>query len=153
MRVSKARKRPKPRRAFRNLGPAKPRPRPRAAALKVSPGVWTAVGVGLGSAAGAMAARLSMSPALVTGGTGLVGAAMALAGEGPMRGLGAGAAAAAAGQFVMLKLDGRPDGGAKPAPQGQPKRNADLLPPGALETALERARTRLALVSSELPDD
>ena len=60
---------------------------------------------------------------------------------------------AAGSQLALMLIDDRER--KAPAPQAAATKkpaNADELPPGALENALERARQRLALASSELPD-
>ena len=64
------------------------------------------------------------------------------------RGAGLGAASAALSQWIMLMW---PPAADKPddAPKDDKPRQARALPPGALESAFERARRRIALDADE----
>ncbi|HEY5934515.1 MAG TPA: hypothetical protein VIU61_07770, partial [Kofleriaceae bacterium] len=93
-------------------------------------------------------------PKTIAGALSAVGAGLAWRGDDPtIRSLGAGTMSAAGSQLALMLIDDRGKKQA-PVPATGPKKpaNADDLPPGALENALERARQRLALASSELPD-
>jgi hypothetical protein len=92
-----------------------------------------------------------LPPKALTAGVAAVGAALYAGGQNDtLRMVGAGAAASAGGMFTYLMIDDAVH--TKPASQPQVasnpppvKRQADGLPPGALEAAYERARRRMAL--------
>ncbi|MBX3156805.1 MAG: hypothetical protein KF773_12435 [Deltaproteobacteria bacterium] len=74
-----------------------------------------------------------------------VGAGLGWKGDDPtIRSVGAGAMAAATGQITKDMLAKSKEKEDKKPP------NADALPPGALEAALERAQARLALSAHEV---
>jgi hypothetical protein len=92
-----------------------------------------------------------LPPKALTAGVAAVGAALYAGGQNDtLRMVGAGAAASAGGMFTYLMIDDAVH--TRPASQPQvvsnpppAKRQADGLPPGALEAAYERARRRMAL--------
>jgi hypothetical protein len=90
-------------------------------------------------------------PKALTAGVAAVGAALYAGGQNDtLRMVGAGAAASAGGMFTYLMIDDavHPKTASQPhvASNTPPaKRQADSLPPGALEAAYERARRRMAL--------
>jgi len=92
-----------------------------------------------------------LPPKALTAGVAAVGAALYAGGQNDtLRMVGAGAAASAGGMFTYLMIDdavhtkpaGQPQVASNPPPA---KRQAEGLPPGALEAAYERARRRMAL--------
>jgi hypothetical protein len=90
-----------------------------------------------------------LPPKAITGAVSAVGAALALGGHShTLKAVGAGAMAAAGGQFGLLVIDDHQANRTNPATSGTTAKkpaNAEALPPGALESAYERARARLAL--------
>jgi len=92
-----------------------------------------------------------LPPKALTGATAAVGAALALAGNSStLRDVGYGVMGAAGGQLGLLLIDDHQQNKpanpqvASAAPVKKPA-NAETLPPGALESAYERARARLAM--------
>jgi hypothetical protein len=120
---------------------------------------WSAVktaGGALGAAiACAFIARQDwLPPKAITGAVSAVGAALAVGGHSDtLRAVGNGAMSAAGGQFGLLIIDDHyqtkqaPQQVASTGPVKKPA-NADSLPPGALESAYERARARLAMANA-----
>jgi hypothetical protein len=90
-------------------------------------------------------------PKALTGGVSAVGAALMLGTHNDtVRAIGAGALASAGGQFTYLMLDDaahvkQATQIASNTPPAKKPANAEMLPPGALEAAYERARRRMAL--------
>ncbi len=114
--------------------------------------LYTAAGAGGTALVGSFLARQGWAPKTVAGALAAVGTGLAWKGDGStIQSVGAGAMSAAGSQLALMLIDDR-DRKAPPTTGKKPS-NADELPPGALENALERARTRLALATSELPDD
>jgi hypothetical protein len=160
--AKKPKKTHKPKHALRNGPPRPPRPSP----VPRSPGLqlgddsptWSAVktaGGALGAAiACAFIARQDwLPPKAITGAVSAVGAALAVGGHSDtLRAVGNGAMSAAGGQFGLLIIDDHYQ--TKQAPQVastapvKKLANADSLPPGALESAYERARARLAMANA-----
>jgi hypothetical protein len=119
---------------------------------------YTAAGAAGTALLGSFLATQGWAPKTIAGALSAVGAGLAWRGDDSMiRSLGAGTMSAAGSQLALMVIDDRdkkPDDKPK-APAAKPERRqagGEELPPGALEAALERARTRLALASSELPD-
>ena len=116
---------------------------------------FTAAGAAGTALVGSFLSSQGWAPKTIAGALSAVGAGLAWRGDDPtIRSLGAGTMSAAGSQLALMLIDDR---GKKPTPAAAaqaPKKpaNADELPPGALEDALERARQRLALASSEMPD-
>lgn len=160
--AKKPKKTHKPKHALRNGPPRPPRPSPapRSPGLQLgddSP-TWSAVktaGGALGAAiACAFIARQDwLPPKAITGAVSAVGAALAVGGHSDtLRAVGNGAMSAAGGQFGLLIIDDHYQTKQAPqvastAPVKKPA-NADSLPPGALESAYERARARLAMANA-----
>ena len=139
----------------RNAGP----PRPRAAKPEEeTPGkrlAVTAAGAAGTALAGSFLARQGWAPKTIAGALAAVGAGLAWKGDGStIRSIGTGAMSAAGSQLALMMIDDR-DRKTAPAPTTTAKKpsNADGLPAGALEAAFERARSRLALATDEMPVD
>jgi hypothetical protein len=91
-----------------------------------------------------------LPPKALTGATAAVGAALALAGNSnTLRDVGYGVMGAAGGQLGLLLIDdhqqNKPNAQVANAAPAKKPANAETLPPGALESAYERARARLAM--------
>lgn len=118
---------------------------------------YTAAGAAGTALVGSFLSAQGWAPKTIAGALSAVGAGLAWRGDDPtIRSIGAGTMSAAGSQLALMLIDDRGKKQAPlPAPAAPPKKqsNADELPEGALENALERARQRLALASSELPDD
>ncbi|MCX5742969.1 MAG: hypothetical protein NT062_10785 [Proteobacteria bacterium] len=113
---------------------------------------YTAAGAAGTALVGSFLSREGWAPKTVASALAAVGAGLAWKGDGStIRSLGAGAMSAAGSQLALLVIDDR-ERKAAPVPVKKPA-NADGLPPGALETAFERAKARLAIVAGEMPDD
>lgn len=117
---------------------------------------FTAAGAAGTALVGSFLSSQGWAPKTIAGALSAVGAGLAWRGDDPtIRSVGAGTMSAAGSQLALMLIDDR---GKKQAPPpatttaGKKPANADELPAGALENALERARQRLALASSELPD-
>ena len=107
---------------------------------------YTAAGAAGTALIGSFLAREGWAPKTIAGALAAVGAGLAWKGEGStIRSVGAGAMSAAGSQLALMAID---DHDKKPATAKKPA-NSDELPPGALESAFERARERLALASGE----
>lgn len=117
---------------------------------------YTAAGAAGTALLGSFLATQGWAPKTIAGALSAVGAGLAWRGDDAMiRSLGAGTMSAAGSQLALMVIDDRdkkPSEQPKVTAAGKKPSNADELPPGALEAALERARMRLALASSELPD-
>jgi hypothetical protein len=119
----------------------------------------TAAGAGGTALAGSFLAHEGWAPKTIATALTAVGAGLAWKGDAPgVRSVGAGVMAAAGSQLALMSIedhDKKPAGAAAtatsaPAVQtAQRPSNAAALPPGALESALERAQARLALASGE----
>lgn len=109
---------------------------------------YTAAGAAGTALLGSFLARQGWAPKTIAGALTAVGAGLAWKGDGStIKSVGAGTMSAAGSQLALMLIDDR----AKPPTSTvavKPK-NADELPPGALESAFERARERLSLVSGE----
>ena len=151
----------KPKHAFRNSVTAAALPRARIAARVRAEGFGNdsqalqaakVAGGMLGAtlACAYVAKQDWLPPKALTGATAAVGAALALAGHSStLRDVGYGVMGAAGGQFGLLLIDDHQQNKPNPqvastAPVKKPA-NAETLPPGALESAYERARARLAM--------
>ena len=130
-------------------------PRPPRAAKQPDTGLhqlgYTAAGAAGTALLGSFLARQGWAPKTIAGALTAVGAGLAWKGDGATtKSIGAGTMSAAGSQLALMMIDDR----SKPAPAQtaavvKKPANADDLPPGALESAFERARERLALVSAE----
>ena len=108
----------------------------------------TAAGAAGTALAGSLLARQGWAPKTIAGALAAVGAGLAWKGDGStIRSVGAGAMSAAGSQLALMMIDDRGRASA-PAPAKKPA-NSDGLPAGALESAFERARERLALATDD----
>ena len=130
--------------AFRNAAPAAPvrtisRPRTRAdGESSLQRLAYTAAGAAGSALVGAMLAKEGWAAKTIAGALATLGAGLTWKGDSTtIKSVGSGAMSSAGGQLVLLLID---EHGKKPA-------NADALPPGSLEHALERARARLAMTA------
>jgi hypothetical protein len=146
----------------RNAAPSGPPRAPRAPRAsrpdEETPGkrlAVTAAGAAGTALAGSFLARQGWAPKTIAGALAAVGAGLAWKGDGStIRSIGTGAMSAAGSQLALMMIDDR-DRKTAPAPTTAVKKpsNADGLPAGALEAAFERARSRLALATDEMPVD
>jgi hypothetical protein len=139
----------------RNAGPPRPRA-PRAGKSGDENSMhnlgYTAAGAAGTALLGSFLARQGWAPKTIAGALTAVGAGLAWKGDGStIKSVGAGTMSAAGSQLALMMIDDRDKpAAAKPAaPVVKKPANADELPPGALESAFERARERLSLISSE----
>jgi hypothetical protein len=143
---------------FRNAAPAaapaRPRvarvPRARTEATEESPlrrlG-YTAAGAAGSALVGSFLAREQWAPKPIAGLLTTAGAIASWTSHDPMvQQIGSGAMAAGGGQLALMMLDDHEKDGEKPNTK---RANADGLPPGALDSAFERARARLAVMTDE----
>ena len=138
---------------YRNAVPRAPSvPRPRAAKPEEETPLkrlaYTAGGAAGTALAGSFLAHEGWAPKTIATALGAVGAGLAWKGDAPtVRSVGAGMMSAAGSQLALMMIDER-DHKAVPTTQVAKKpSNADNLPPGALESALERAQARLAITA------
>ena len=113
---------------------------------------YTAAGAAGTALVGSFLARQGWAPKTIAGALAAVGAGLAWKGDGStIKSVGAGTMSAAGSQLALMLIDDR-DAKKPAAPTvatGKKPANADGLPPGALESAFERARERLALIAGE----
>lgn len=132
----------------RNAAPRTPRANkdPETSAHRLG---YTAAGAAGTALLGSFLARQGWAPKTIAGALTAVGAGLAWKGDGStIKSVGAGTMSAAGSQLALMLIDDRAKPAATTAVAVKPK-NADELPPGALESAFERARERLSLVSGE----
>ncbi len=112
---------------------------------------YTAAGAAGTALVGSFLARQGWAPKTIAGALTAVGAGLAWKGDGStIKSLGAGTMSAAGSQLALMLIDDRDaPAAAKTAVVAKKPANADELPPGALESAFERARERLALVGGD----
>jgi hypothetical protein len=147
-------KHPARRSGHRNAGgPPAPRAKRNEAETTLHRLGYTAAGAAATALAGSLLAHEGWAPKTIAGALTAVGAALAWRGDDPMvRSVGAGTMAAAGSQLALMLINDRGDTKPRaPTPQAAlpPKRQAEALPPGALEAAFERARARLAMATDE----
>jgi hypothetical protein len=153
-----AKKKKQKRHSFRNAAPHPPRrnalPRaPRPAKPEDETPLkrlaYTAGGAAGTALAGSFLAHEGWAPKTIATALGAVGAGLAWKGDAStVRSVGAGMMSAAGSQLALMMIDERDRKPSGPATQVAKKpSNADELPPGALESALERAQARLALAA------
>jgi hypothetical protein len=107
----------------------------------------TAAGAAGTALIGSFLARQGWAPKTIAGALAAVGTGLAWKGDSSMiRSVGAGAMSAAGSQLALMLIDDRDE---KQAPPPKKPANSDGLPPGALEAAFERARSRLALATED----
>ena len=144
--------------SFRNAAPRAPRV-PRAARPEEETPLkrlaYTAAGAGGTALAGSFLAHEGWAPKTIATALTAVGAGLAWKGDAhTVRSLGAGVMAAAGSQLALMSIDEK-DKNAAPATSApvtqtaQRPSNAAGLPPGSLESALERAQAQLALASRQ----
>ncbi len=114
---------------------------------------YTAAGAAGTALVGSFLARQGWAPKTIAGALAAVGAGLAWKGDGStIKSVGAGTMSAAGSQLALMLIDDR-EHGKRPvvvtAATTKKLANADGLPPGALESAFERARERIALVAGE----
>ena len=120
----------------------------------------TAAGAAGTSLVGSFLAHEGWAPKTIATALAAVGAGLAWKGDAPtIRSIGAGAMSAAGSQLALMLIDDH-DGksGSSKAQNGQPpaqtaQRQAGELPAGALENAFERAKARLSMSCSSVPEE
>ena len=140
---------------FRNAAPRAPRattakPEEETALKRLG---YTAAGAATTSLAGSFLAHEGWAPKTIATALAAVGAGLAWKGDAPtIRSVGAGVMSAAGSQLALMMMDEH-DKKATSAPATQvakkPSNAQNVLPPGALESALSRAQARLALEARE----
>jgi len=143
------------RHGFRNAAPAVARsvPRPRVARADDETPLkrlaYTAGGAAGTALAGSFLAHEGWAPKTIATALAAVGVGLAWKGDAAtIRSVGAGVMSAAGSQLALMVMDDR-DHKAAATPAKKPSNAANALPPGALESALERAQARLALSARE----
>ena len=115
----------------------------------------TAAGAAGTALAGAFLAHEGWAPKTIATALTAVGAGLAWKGdEATIRSIGAGVMSAAGSQLALMMLDDRDrkaSGAPTTAQAGKRPANAGELPPGSLENAFERAKSRLAISAGEPP--
>jgi len=141
---------------FRNAAPRAPRAAGKADEETPLKRLALTAGGAAGTAlAGSFLAHEGWAPKTIATALGAVGAGLAWKGDSStIRSVGAGVMSAAGSQLALMVMDDRDRKHAPapaPAPQvaKKPANAGNALPPGALESALERAQTRLALSARE----
>jgi hypothetical protein len=141
--------------AFRNAAPAVLRaPRARVARVEDETPLkrlaYTAGGAAGTALAGSFLAHEGWAPKTIATALAAVGAGLAWKGDAPtIRSVGAGVMSAAGSQLALMVMDDRDHKAAPAVAVKKPSNAANALPPGALESALERAQARLALSARE----
>ena len=112
---------------------------------------YTGAGAASTALVGSFLAHEGWAPKTIATALTAVGAGLAWKGDSPtIRSIGAGTMSAAGSQLALMMMDERNQKPSTPATQVAKKpANAGGLPEGALETAYERARKRLAIASGE----
>lgn len=139
----------------RNVAPRAPRASKQQEETPLRRLGFTAAGAAGTALVGSFLSSQGWAPKTIAGALSAVGAGLAWRGDDPtIRSVGAGTMSAAGSQLALMLIDdrGKKQAPATTATAAKKPANADELPPGALENALERARQRLALASSDLPD-
>ncbi len=120
---------------------------------------YTAAGAAGTALVGGFLAKQDWQPKTIAGVLTAVGTALALKGDSSMiQSIGAGAMAAGGGQLALQVMDDRYERALKELAKKEPpparrQANAYDLPPGALESAFERARMHTALTSDDYADE
>ena len=141
---------------FRNAAPRAPRattakPEEETALKRLG---YTAAGAATTSLAGSFLAHEGWAPKTIATALAAVGAGLAWKGDAPtVRSIGAGVMSAAGSQLALMMMDERDHKASAATAQTSPvaKRpaNAGELPPGSIENAFERAKTRLSISAGE----
>ncbi len=135
---------------FRNAAPRAPRAEKSGDETSLHRLGYTAAGAAGTALVGSFLAREGWAPKTIATALAAVGAGLAWKGdETTIRSVGAGAMSAAGSQLALMLLDDRD----KPTPTSstaaKKPANANELPPGSLENAFERAKSRLSLSGGE----
>lgn len=135
---------------FRNAAPRAPRaaakPEEETPLKRLA---MTAAGAGGTALAGSFLAHEGWAPKTIATALAAVGAGLAWKGDAhAVRSVGAGVMAAAGSQLALMSIQDKDKKSATVQTAQRPS-NAAELPPGALESALERAQARLAIASRE----
>ena len=141
---------------FRNAAPRAPRatttkPEEETALKRLG---YTAAGAATTSLAGSFLAHEGWAPKTIATALAAVGAGLAWKGDAPtVRSIGAGVMSAAGSQLALMMMDERDHKAsaatAQTAAVAKKPANAGELPPGSLENAFERAKTRLSISAGE----
>jgi hypothetical protein len=142
---------------FRNAAPRAPRAAKQEDETPLKRLALTAGGAAGTALAGSFLAHEGWAPKTIATALAAVGAGLAWKGDAPtIRSVGAGVMSAAGSQLALMVIDDRekktaptPAPGPQVAVAKKPSNAAQALPPGALESALERAQARLALSARE----
>lgn len=135
---------------FRNAAPRAPRaPKPEEE-TPIKRLAYTAAGAGGTALAGSFLAHEGWAPKTIATALTAVGAGLAWKGDAhTVRSLGAGVMAAAGSQLALMSIEEKDKKAGPTVQTAQRPSNAAALPPGALESALERAQAHLALASRQ----
>jgi hypothetical protein len=150
-----AKKRKKTKHSFRNAAPRAPRA-PRSATEHEETPLkrlgMTAAGAAGSAFLGAFLTKEGWAPKTIAGALTALGAGLTWKGEGATtKSVGSGAMSSAGGQLVLMMMDEHTQ--KQPAPQvatAKKPANADAIPPGSIERALDRARRRIAINAQEV---
>ncbi|MBV8758193.1 MAG: hypothetical protein JO257_12980 [Deltaproteobacteria bacterium] len=140
---------------FRNAAPRAPRAAKQEDETPLKRLAYTAGGAAGTALAGSFLAHEGWAPKTIATALAAVGGGLAWKGDSStIRSVGAGVMSAAGSQLALMVMDDREKKAAPaPAPAVQvakkPANAGNALPPGALESALERAQARLALSARE----
>ena len=145
------------RHSFRNAAPRAPRAVHKLAEETALRRLgYTAAGAATTSLAGSFLAHEGWAPKTIATALAAVGAGLAWKGDAPtVRSIGAGVMSAAGSQLALMMMDERDHKAHAATAAAQsaaaPKRpaNAGELPPGSIENAFERAKTRLSISAGE----
>ena len=141
---------------FRNAAPRAPRattakPEEETSLKRLG---YTAAGAATTSLAGSFLAHEGWAPKTIATALAAVGAGLAWKGDAPnVRSIGAGVMSAAGSQLALMMMDERDHktsgATAQASPVAKRPANAGELPPGSIENAFERAKTRLSISAGE----
>ncbi len=150
-----AKKRKKTKHSFRNAAPRAPRA-PRAATDHEETPLkrlgMTAAGAAGSAFVGAFLTKEGWAPKTIAGALTALGAGLTWKGEGATtKSVGSGAMSSAGGQLVLMMMDEHTQKQAAPQVATAKKpANADAIPAGSVERALDRARRRIAINAQEV---
>jgi hypothetical protein len=139
---------------FRNAAPRAPRAAKQEDETALKRLGYTAGGAAGTSLVGSFLAHEGWAPKTIATALAAVGAGLAWKGDAPtIRSIGAGVMSAAGSQLALMMMDDRDHKAsaatAQAAPVAKKPANAGELPPGSLENAFERAKTRLSISAGE----
>ena len=149
-----AKKKSKHKFKYRNAAPRAPRA-PRSADHGEETSLkrlgMTAAGAAGCAFLGGFLTKQGWAPKMISGALTALGAGLTWKGEGATtKSVGSGAMSSAGGQLVLMLMEDHTNKPAQTQGATAPaKRQADALPPGSLENALERARARLAISAGD----